>query len=124
MSDLQTLRNSIATALSAAGRVVYAYPNEQIALPALVLVPGSPYMEIQNIGGTTKRVKVNLELTAAVKVADNQAALANIEGLMFDVLAALPSDVNAAQWSQPQIQQVGAQDALTALLNIEAYTSV
>jgi hypothetical protein len=124
MADLATLRSSIATALEDAGRVVYAYPNEQIALPALVLVPGSPYIEIQNVGGATKRLKVNLEVTACVKVADNQAALKNIETLMLDVLAALPADVNAAQWSQPQIQQVGAQDALTALLNIEAYTSI
>jgi hypothetical protein len=124
MADLSALRSSIATALEDAGRVVYAYPNEQIALPALVLVPGSPYIEIQNVGGATKRLKVNLELTACVKVADNQAALVNMETLMLDVLAALPADVNAAQWSQPQIQQVGAQDALTALLNIEAYTSV
>jgi hypothetical protein len=124
MADLATLRSSIATALEDAGRVVYAYPNEQIALPALVLVPGSPYIEIQNVGGATKRLKVNLEVTACVKVADNQAALKNIETLMLDVLAALPADVNAAQWSQPQIQQVGAQDALTALLNIEAYASI
>lgn len=124
MADFQTLRNNIATALAGTGRVVYAYPNEQIVLPALILVPGSPYVEIKTIGGALGRVQVNLELTACVKVADNQAALANLEALMIDVLDQLPDDVNAVAWSSPQIQQVGAQDALTALLNIEAYATV
>ena len=91
MANLITLRNTLATALGAAGRVVYAFPREQITPPALVLVPGSPYLSPASIGGAGNRVNVRFEITAIVGAADNQAALANIEALMLDTFDELPT---------------------------------
>ena len=124
MADLTTLRNSLASALSAAGRVVYAFPREQITPPALVLVPANPYLQPASIGGAGNRINVRFELTAVVGAADNQAALANIENLMLSVFDLLPAGSGIVNgWTQPQIQEVSGQQMLTSLITIELVTT-
>ena len=124
MADLVSLRNALASALSSAGRVVYAFPREQITPPALVLVPASPYLSPASIGGAGNRINVRFELTAIVGAADNQAALANIEALMLDTFDELPAGTSIINgWSQPQIQEVSGQQMLTSSLTIELVTT-
>jgi hypothetical protein len=124
MADLVTLRNTLASALGAAGRVVYAFPREQITPPALVLVPASPYLSPVAIGGLSNRINVRFELTAIVGAADNQAALANIESLMLDVFNELPTGTAVINgWTQPQIQEITGQQMLTSSLTIELVTT-
>jgi hypothetical protein len=124
MADLVSLRNALASALSAAGRVVYAFPREQITPPALVLVPASPYLSPASIGGAGNRINVRFELTAIVGAADNQAALANIEALMLDTFDELPAGTSIINgWTQPQIQEVSGQQMLTSSLTIELVTN-
>jgi len=124
MADLVTLRNTLASALGAAGRVVYAFPREQITPPALVLVPASPYLIPVAIGGLSNRINVRFELTAIVGAADNQAALANMESLMLDVFNQLPAGTAVINgWTQPQIQELTGQQMLTSSLTIELVTT-
>ena len=124
MADLVSLRNALASSLSAAGRVVYAFPREQITPPAIVLVPAAPYLVPASIGGAGNRVNVRFELTAVVGAADNQAALANIETLMLSVFDLLPTGTSINNgWSQPQIQEVSGQQMLTSSLTIELVTT-
>jgi hypothetical protein len=124
MADLTSLRNALAASLSAAGRVVYAFPREQITPPALVLVPASPYLTPASIGGAGNRINVRFELTAIVGAADNQAALANIESLSLSVFDLLPSGTSIINgWSQPQIQEITGQQMLTSSLTIELVTT-
>jgi len=122
MANLTALRSSIATALGAAGRVVYAYPNTNFTPPCLVLVPSSPYIEPKAIGGAGNRLHVNYDITAIVSAADNQAALANMEGLMLDVLNALPDGTSCGTWSQPVPNEVAGQTLLTSQLQIGVVT--
>lgn len=124
MANLIAQRNALASALAAAGRVVLAYPAENITAPALVLVPGQPYIEPEVIGPSGGRLKVRFEITAIVGAADNQAALANMEKLMLDTLVALPIGVALTSWSQPQITQVGNSDMLTSQLSVELTTNI
>ena len=124
MANLVTLRNSLASALSAAGRVVYAFPREQITPPALVLVPASPYLTPASIGGAGNRINVRFEITAIVGAADNQAALANMETLMLATFDTLPQGTAIINgWTQPQIQEVSGQQMLTSLITIELVTT-
>jgi len=81
MANLATYRANLASTLAAAGRVVYAWPNENITPPAIVLVPGSPYITVSAIGGA--RCNVRFDITCIVNAADNQAALANLETLIL-----------------------------------------
>lgn len=124
MANLVSLRDSIASDLSAAGRVVYAFPREQITPPAIVLVPASPYITPVSIGGLSNRLNVRFALTVVVGAADNQAALANIETLMLDVYNALPSGTGIINgFSQPQIEEVTGNIMLTSSLTIELVTT-
>ena len=124
MANLATLRGTLATALSAAGRVVYAFPREQITPPAIVLVPTSPYITPVSIGGLSNRLNVRFALTVVVGAADNQAALANIETLMLDVYDTLPTGTGIINgWSQPQIEEVSGNQMLTSSLTIELVTT-
>jgi hypothetical protein len=124
MANLVSLRDSIASDLSAAGRVVYAFPREQITPPAIVLVPASPYITPVSIGGVSNRLNVRFALTVVVGAADNQAALANIETLMLDVYNALPSGTGIINgFSQPQIEEVSGNIMLTSSLTIELVTT-
>ena len=124
MANLVSLRDSLASALSAAGRVVYAFPREQITPPAIVLVPSSPYITPVAIGGLSNRLNVRFALTVVVGAADNQAALANIETLMLDVYNALPSGTGIINgFSQPQIEEVSGNQMLTSSLTIELVTT-
>jgi hypothetical protein len=124
MANLLKLRNNLATALGAAGRVVYAFPREQITPPGLVLVPASPYLTPASIGGAGNRINVRFELTAVVGAADNQAALANLEALALSVFDLLPSGTSIINgWTQPQIQEVTGNQMLTSSLTIELVTN-
>lgn len=123
MANLVDLRDDLATALGAAGRVVYAFPKEQITPPALVLVPSSPYLVPVGIGGLSNRINVRFDLTALVNATDNQAALANLETLMLDVFNALPAGTSVNYWSQPTVQTVANQELLTSEITIELVTT-
>lgn len=123
MANLATLRTDLADALSAAGRVVYSFPKEQITPPALVLVPSSPYIVPVGIGGLNNRINVRFDLTALVGATDNQAALANLETLMLDVFGALPAGTSVNNWSQPSVQSVANQELLTSEITIELVTT-
>jgi hypothetical protein len=123
LANFATVRTNLATALSAAGRVVYAFPKEQITPPALVLVPASPYVVPVGIGGLNNRINLRFDLTAVVGAADNQAALANIETLMLAVFDTLPAGVSVGTWSQPDIVEVSGQQMLTSQITIELVTT-
>jgi hypothetical protein len=122
LADLATYRDNLAATLAAAGRVVYAWPNENITPPAIVLVPGSPYITVGSIGGT--RLHVRFDVTCIVNAADNRAALANLETLILSVTDLLANNISLlGGWSQPTVQQIGNADMLISQLNIEMVTT-
>ena len=122
MPNLATYRSTLAATLAAAGRVVYSYPNENITPPCIVLVPGSPYITVTAIGGA--RCHVRFDITVIVNAADNQAALANIETLIFSVTDLLANNISfLTGWSQPTVQQIGNADMLISQLSIEMVTT-
>lgn len=123
MANFATLRDDLATALGAAGRVSFAYPKENPTAPALVLVPSAPYVKPQSIGGLNNRIAVRFDLTAMVYVADNQAALGNLETLMLDVFTALPAGISVDAWTQPIVEDVANTKMLTSQLTLELVTT-
>lgn len=122
MANLATYRSTLAATLAAAGRVVYSFPNENITPPCIVLVPGSPYITVTAIGGS--RCHVRFDITVIVNAADNQAALVNIETLIFSVTDLLANNISfLTGWSQPTVQQIGNADMLISQLNVEMVTT-
>jgi len=122
MANLVSIRTALGDSLAAAGRVVYSYPNENVAVPAIVLVPGSPYISVASIG--TGRLHIRFDITAIVNAVDNQAALANLETLILSVTNSLSNNYSLlGGWSQPTVQQIGNSDMLISQLSIEMVTT-
>jgi hypothetical protein len=122
LANLVTLRDDLAATLAVAGRVVYSFPNENITPPAIVLVPGSPYITVSAIGGA--RLNVRFDITCIVGAADNRAALANIETLILSVTDLL-ANTNAllGGWNQPTVQAIGNSEMLISQISIELVTT-
>ena len=114
MGDITDARTAIKTALEATGYIVYAYPAENMTTPCIVLVPGSPYIEIKSIGSSPR-----LGVTLCVAANDNQAALVNLETMIETVLSNLPSGIGIGDFTQPKISQVGPTDLLTTDITID-----
>ena len=72
------VRGAIKTALASVSANVYDFVPENVSVPAAVLVPDSPYMELELIGKTTTRVKLNYTVSAAVAYLSNQIGRAHV----------------------------------------------
>lgn len=119
MSDFTTARTDLATNLEGDGYIVYSYPTENMQVPAIVLVPDNPYLEI-----TTHSAKVFAQYfraTLMVAYIDNQASLINLENLINKFLDALPEHVQITSITQPAVSQVGPSNVLAVDAKIQIH---
>lgn len=115
------VRGALATALNSTAASVYSYVPEAIIPPAIVIVPGSPYMEPNLINKAVTKVQLNFKVTAAVAYNSNPGSLDNLEKLVISILAALPAGYVVGQVESPQIVQVGASNVLSADINVSTF---
>jgi hypothetical protein len=87
----------------------------------VVLVPTSPYLEIETIGKSSVRCKVNMTITAAVAYNSNPASLDNIEQLIMSILAIIPAGYIVGSVERPTVTQVGASTLLVSDINVSTY---
>lgn len=109
------VRGAIKTALASVSANIYDHAPEAPIVPAVVVVPDSPYMELETIGKSPVRVKLNYTITAAVAYLSNPASLDNLEKLVISILGAL----NAAKYElstveRPSITTVGTTNLLVS----------
>ena len=109
------IRGAIKTALAGVTANVYDHVPEAPIVPAVVIVPDSPYMEIELIGKSTTRVKLNYTVTACVAYLSNPASLDNLEKLIISILGALNnSKYELSVVERPTITQVGTTNLLVS----------
>ena len=109
------VRTPIKTALAGVSANVYDHVPESPQVPAVVIVPDSPYMELELIGKATTRVKLNYTISAAVAYLSNPASLDNLEKLVISILGALSaSKYELSTVERPTVTQVGAVNLLVS----------
>lgn len=118
---LSSVRTPLATALSGVAGNVYSFVPETVIPPAVVVVPDSPYFELETINKATLHTKLNFTITVAVAYNSNPASLDNIEQLIISVLAAIPSGYVVSTVERPTIQQVGQSNLLIADIRVSTY---
>jgi hypothetical protein len=118
---LSSVRQPLATALASVAGNVYAFVPESPMPPAVVLVPSSPYLEIETIGKSSVRCKINMTITAAVAYNSNPASLDNIEQLIMSILAVIPNGYIVGVVERPTVTQVGASTLLISDINVSTY---
>jgi hypothetical protein len=114
-------RAALKTALASVTANVYDHVPEAVIPPAVVVVPDSPYAEVQTIGANTIRCQLNYTLTLCVAYHSNAAALDNLERLWIQVLGALPANYVVGVLEKPSVTQVGASELLVADFNVSTY---
>jgi len=109
------VRGQLKTALAGCAANIYDSVVEAPIVPAIVCVPDAPYMELEVLGKTTIRVKLNYTITACVAYFSNAAALDNLEQLIISILGAL----NASKYElsiveRPSVTEVGTTTLLVS----------
>jgi len=111
---LSAVRTALATALGSVAANVFSYVPENVPVPAVVLVPSSPYMEFDTIGNNTFKCKLNFTISCCVAYSSNPASLDNIEQLIESVVLAIPAGYEVSDVQRPTVTQVGASNLLVA----------
>ena len=111
----EDIRGGIKTALAGVTANVYDTVPESPIVPAVMVIPDSPYMEIEMIGKVKTRVKLNYTITAAVAYFSNPASLDNLEKLVISILSALgASKYELSTVERPSVTQVGTTNLLVS----------
>ena len=100
------VRAPLATALAGVAASVYESVPEALIAPACLIIPDTPYMETTLISSSIQ-VKLNFTITAAVAYNNNAGALDNLEKLLMQILAAIPSGYIVGDVSRPSITALG-----------------
>ena len=109
------IRGALKTALAGVTANVYDTVPEAPIVPAVVIVPDSPYMELETIGRANVRVKLNYTITACVAYFSNAASLDNLEKLTISILSALSaSKYELSTVDRPSVTQVGTTNLLVS----------
>jgi hypothetical protein len=111
---LSAVRTPLATAIGSVAANVFSYVPENVPVPAVVLVPSSPYMEFDTIGNNTFKCKLNFTISCCVAYSSNPASLDNIEQLIESVVLAIPAGYEVSDVQRPTVTQVGASNLLVA----------
>ena len=114
-------RTALKNALISVTANVYDHVPESVIAPAIVLVPDSPYIELETLGKSSIRAKLNFTLTICVSYYSNAAALDNLEKLWLQVLGAMPTNYVIGVLERPSVTQVGASELLVADFNVSTY---
>lgn len=107
MASITTeLRLDITAALHAAELPAFPSQPSTAPVPAVVLQPGSPYLEVVSLG---RELSYRVELVASISAAafDTAASLATIESLIDRTIEALPDGVVASTISSPRLEYLG-----------------
>lgn len=118
---LSSIRTPLANAFSTVGANVYSYVPEAPQVPAVILVPDSPYLELNTINDDVLHAKINLVITCGVAYLSNPASLDNLEQLIFSVLAKIPTGYVVEVVERPTVTQVGAVNLLVADIRVSTY---
>jgi hypothetical protein len=86
-----------------------------------VIVPDSPYLELETISKSAIRTKINMTISVAVAYNSNPASLDNIEQLILSVLAVIPAGYIVSSVERPTVQTVGASTLLIADVRVSTY---
>jgi hypothetical protein len=118
---LSTVRQPLATAFAGVAGNVYAYVPEAPMVPFVVMVPDSPYLEIETLGKAQVRTKINLVISVAVAYNSNPASLDNLEQLVISVLKVIPTGYTIGAVEKPTVTQVGPSNVLVADIRVSTY---
>ena len=120
-STILDVRTTLKTALSTVSANVYSSVPEAVISPIVTVLANDPYMEIQTIGRSAIRVKLNFLIKMGVAYISDAAAIDNLEKLILAVLAVIPVGYEVGDVSAPAPYDVGDGKLLMSDIPISTY---
>ena len=120
-NSIAETRATLANAFAGLAATSYASVPETPIPPAIVIVPSTPYMEVELIGKAKTQVKLNFAITAVVASNSNAGSLDNLEKLIIGILAAMPAGYIVGNVEKPTVLEVGQSPMLVADINVSTY---
>lgn len=109
MTSLATqARSLLVTGLAATGMKVHPVAPATPKPPCIVLVPETPWINVQRIGSNLA-YEVRLRILIVIAVRSNDAIIGDSETAVDKVLQALPSGYSVSSITAPTLTDVGAQ---------------
>lgn len=121
MTIATEVRAALKSSLATVAANVYDHVPEAPQAPHVSFVPDDPYLQIETIGKSTLRLRVNMVLAVGVNYASNAAALDNLEQLITSVLTKLPAGYIVGEVTRPTVTQVGSVNQLVADIRVSTY---
>ena len=121
MTIATEVRAALKTSLATVPANIYDHVPEAPQAPHVSFVPDDPYLEIETIGKSVLRLRVNMVLAIGVNYASNAASLDNLEQLITSVLTNLPSGYIVGEVNRPTVTQVGSVNQLVADIRVSTY---
>ena len=115
---LESIRTGLAAAIQTTGYKTHEAPLTTVMPPAVVIVPDSPYLEVNTLSSGGLVWQANFELIVAVASLDNRGSLAQLERIIVKVCQALPRGTILSEVQQPQVEEVGPSSLLTARIPV------
>ena len=102
-----TTREAIATLLASTTSRVVNSPAPKVPIPpCLVVIPDSPWIQIDRVGNP-KRYELRLKVLAVAR--DNDDGMAELEDAVEDILTTLATTCLVREVTPPQSTDIGAQ---------------
>lgn len=119
MNELTATKEDFVADLIAAGLQVetIAYIPERITPPVIIVRPGNTYLSPSTLGAKEWRLSLELDLIAAT--AGNQLVEENLDGLITDLLDALPDHATLQSITAPTGLTTGNAEYLSSTATIE-----
>lgn len=115
------VRGVLKTAFAALNANTYDHVPEAVIPPAIVVIPDSPYLEMELINKATLKCRVNLTVTCIVAYNSNPAALDNLEKLVISAIQAIPAGWMVDTADQPKVTEIGASPMLACDIRVSTY---
>jgi len=121
MTIATEVRVALKTSLASVAANIYDHVPENPVAPHVSIVPDDPYLDIETIGKSVLRLRVNMVLAVGVNYASNPASLDNLEQLITSVLTNIPSGYIVGEVNRPTVTQVGSSNQLVADIRVSTY---
>jgi hypothetical protein len=121
MTIATEVRAALKTSLASVAANIYDHVPENPVAPHVSIVPDDPYLDIETIGKSVLRLRVNMVLAVGVNYASNPASLDNLEQLITSVLTNIPSGYIVGEVNRPTVTQVGSSNQLVADIRVSTY---
>lgn len=119
MNELTATKQDFVNDLIAAGLTVetIAFIPERITPPVIIVRPASSYLTPSTLGAKEWRLGLEVDLIAAT--AGNQLVEENLDGLITDLIDALPDHATLTSITAPTGLSTGNAEYLSSTANIE-----